>query len=133
MRMKTAGPNSQGRTTRTRAAGSMQIHIEELVLHGFGAGDRLRIGDALEQELMRLLSEQGHWSLPNGPLEIERFNGGTFRVAAGGRPEGVGADVARAVHRAFGAAVCDGVKSPGRFLGASTRGGDRTPLRQRIR
>jgi hypothetical protein len=99
--MKTAGPSSRGGNSGTRV-GCVEVHIEELVLHGFGAGDRLQIRDALEQELMRLLAEQGGWNLPNGQLEIERLNGGTFRVAPSGRPEGVGAEVARAIHGTFG-------------------------------
>jgi hypothetical protein len=118
--MKAAGPKSH-RHTRGLRAGALEVHIEELVLHGFGAGDRFPISDAVEQELTRLLAEQDGWILPSGPLAIEQLNGGTFKVAPGGRPAGVGRDVARAVHGAFGAAVRDGMKSTGRPLDASTR------------
>lgn len=118
--VKTAGPKSHGHTRGLRA-GAVEVHIEELVLHGFGAGDRFPISDAVEQELTRLLAEQDGWNLPSGPLVIERLNGGTFKVALGGRPAGVGWDVARAVHGAFGATVRDGMKSTGRPLDASTR------------
>jgi hypothetical protein len=37
----------------------IEVHIEELVLHGFAVGDRWRIGDALESELRGLLAERG--------------------------------------------------------------------------
>src|SRR5215472_12176259 len=105
--VKTAGPKSHGHTRGLRA-GTVEVHIDELVLHGFGAGDRFPISDAVGQELTRLLAEQDGWNLPSFPLVIERLNGGTVKVAPGGRPAGVGREVARAVHRAFGATVRDG-------------------------
>lgn len=37
----------------------VELHIEELVLHGFAPHDRHRIGDAVERELHRLLAERG--------------------------------------------------------------------------
>ena len=40
-------------------AGNIELHIEELVLHGFEPGDRHRIGEAIERELARLFAEQG--------------------------------------------------------------------------
>jgi len=38
---------------------NIELHIEELVLHGLSPGDRYRIGEAVEQELTRLLADQG--------------------------------------------------------------------------
>ena len=38
---------------------NIELHIEELVLHGFSPGDRYRIGEAVEQELTRLLADRG--------------------------------------------------------------------------
>ena len=46
--------------------GWIELHIEELVLHGFAPGDRHPIGDAVEHELIRLFAEQGLPSLLNG-------------------------------------------------------------------
>ena len=37
---------------------NLNLHIEELVLHGFAPGDRYRIGEAVQQELTRLFAEQ---------------------------------------------------------------------------
>jgi hypothetical protein len=37
----------------------IELHIEELVLHGFKPGDRWRIGDAVEEELRGLLRANG--------------------------------------------------------------------------
>lgn len=42
-----------------RSPQSVNLHIEELVLHGFAPHDRHRIGDAVERELLRLLTERG--------------------------------------------------------------------------
>ena len=77
---------------------SLELHIEELVLHGFSAGDRHRIGDAVERELGRLFAEQGvPPSLVQGD-EIARLDGGTFEVKPHFKAEMVGAQVAHAVY-----------------------------------
>jgi hypothetical protein len=76
----------------------IDLHIEELVLEGFPAADRHRIGAAVESELARLFTEQG---LPPGLAgggEIPRLDGGSFEVKAGGRAEAVGGQVAGAVY-----------------------------------
>jgi len=78
--------------------GNIELHIEELVLHGFEPHDRYRIGDAVERELVRLFTEQGvPQSLANGG-EIDKLDGGGFEVAPGSKAEVIGAQVARAVY-----------------------------------
>ena len=98
--MKSGGA-SRGEAASGTRVGGVEVYIEELVLHGFGAGDRLAIGEAVGLELTRLLTEQGSVSGLSGPMEIERLNGGTFKVASGARPAGMGSGVARAVHGAL--------------------------------
>jgi hypothetical protein len=76
---------------------SIELHIEELVLHGFPSGDRHRIGEALQRELTRLFTEE---RTPAGLAKsavIDRVNGGTFQTTSAPRPEATGAQVARAV------------------------------------
>ena len=76
---------------------SIHLHIEELVLHGFASGDRHRIGDAMQQELARLLAEE---QTPPGLTKsaaIDRLNAGTFQMATESKPQATGAQVARAV------------------------------------
>lgn len=77
-----------------RAAGGIELHIEELVLHGFAPGDRQRIGAAVAQELARLLA--------TGPLtrheSVDRVEAGTFRVPRGAKPAAVGAQIAGAIY-----------------------------------
>ena len=92
-----------GRTRATRAA-TLEVHIEELVLLGFEPGDHFPVGDVVERELTRLLTEQPGWTLASAPFQIERLNGGAFTVAAGGKPATLGAEIARAVHGAIGGA-----------------------------
>jgi hypothetical protein len=81
-----------------RTAPAVELYIEELVLHGFAAGDRHRIGEAVEQELARLLAEQGLPASFDQSGETDRLDGGTFHIAPGARPDSVGAQVAQAVY-----------------------------------
>ncbi len=77
---------------------NVELHIEELVLRGFAPGERYRIGEAMERELVRLFDEQGvPPSLARGS-EIERLDGGAFEVAHGSKSETVGAQVAQAIY-----------------------------------
>ncbi|PXF58914.1 MAG: hypothetical protein C4B59_12555 [Candidatus Methanogaster sp.] len=77
---------------------NIELHIEELVLHGFSPGDRYRIGEAVEQELSRMLADRGvPESLALGG-EIASVDGGAFEVATGSDAGVVGAQVAKAVY-----------------------------------
>jgi len=80
----------------------IELHIEELVLHGFAPGDRYRIGDAVERELAQLFTERGAPPSLGRDGEIERLDGGVFEMAPGSKAEAIGAQVAQAVHRGIG-------------------------------
>ena len=76
----------------------VDLHIEELVLHGFNPGDRYRFGAAVEAELARLFAERGvSPSLARGG-EQATLDGGSFDAAPGAGPEGIGGQVAQAVY-----------------------------------
>lgn len=82
----------------------IELHIEELVLHGFSPAYRYRIAEAVERELARFFSEQ---SIPPALLnggEIAHMDGGAFQVQSEARPDTIGAQVARAVFRGLGLA-----------------------------
>lgn len=82
----------------SRTPPNIELHIEELVLHGFAHGDRHEIGAAVKRELARLFAEQGiPSSLMNGG-EMERLPGGSFTVAHGSKPEVIGTQVAQSVY-----------------------------------
>jgi hypothetical protein len=77
---------------------NIELHIEELVLHGFAPGDRYAIGEAMQRELTRLFAEQGiHPSLSNG-YEAERVDGGTFHMQPGTKAGAIGSQVAHTVY-----------------------------------
>ncbi len=76
----------------------IELHIDELVLHGFAPSDRHAIGDAVQHELARLLAEQG--LAPSGLVSRERahVNAGDFHVSSESKAPAVGAQVAHAVY-----------------------------------
>jgi hypothetical protein len=81
---------------------NIELHIEELVLHGFSPNDRHAIGEAVQRELTRLFVEQGvHASLSRG-FEAERVDGGVFHVKLGDRAEGIGRQVGQSVYGGLG-------------------------------
>ena len=82
---------------RPVASPALELHIEELVLHGFAASDRRHIGAAIKQELSRLLSEAKPGTLPANSVELSRLDAGTFRLGPGARPYTVGRNVAERV------------------------------------
>jgi len=77
---------------------SIEVFIDELILHGFAASDRHRIKAAVERELGRLFSEQGAPSALAQTGEIATLDGGTVEVAPGSHVEAVGTQVARALY-----------------------------------
>lgn len=77
---------------------NIELHINELVLHGFERGDRYRIGEALQQELLRQLSEQG---IAQGFLQqghARHLDAGAIQIQQGGHAESIGRQVAQAVY-----------------------------------
>lgn len=77
---------------------NIDLHIEELVLHGFSPNDRYAISEAVQRELTRLFSEQGIHPSLRGGFEVERLDGGTFNMKQGAKANIVGTQVAQAVY-----------------------------------
>jgi hypothetical protein len=74
---------------------NIELHIEELVLHGFAPGDRHLIGDAVERELKRLFAEQG---APASLAQIgarDYLDGGAFEAPRAARAGAIGAQIAQ--------------------------------------
>ena len=80
---------------------SIELQIEELILHGFAPGDRHRIGAAVERELGRLLSEGGLPAALGQGGARPVLDGGSFHMKPQARPESVGAQVAQAIYGGF--------------------------------
>jgi hypothetical protein len=81
---------------------NIDLHIEELILHGFSPNNRYAIAEAVQGELTRLFAERGvHASLQRG-FEVERLDGGAFNVTQGSKAKGIGVQVGRAVYGGLG-------------------------------
>ena len=76
---------------------SIELHIEELVLHGFSAGDRYRIADGLQVELARLLTEQDLSLSTAFDTRLESLDAGVVRVGSESKSGLIGGLVARAL------------------------------------
>lgn len=93
--------DASGIEPRRRAIGSggpVHVHVETLVLHGFSASAGRRVGNAIQQELTRLIGEQG---VPSGIRligEAVRLDAGSISVRRGAQPAAVGAQIAMAVY-----------------------------------
>jgi hypothetical protein len=75
----------------------INLHIAELVLHGFAPGDRHRISEAVQQELTRLISEQTISLASLKSISRDKVDGGAFHMANAAKPAAVGAQIAGAV------------------------------------
>jgi hypothetical protein len=76
------------------------LHIEELVVHGAVAGDRSRIGDAVQAELHRLIAAHGMppWFQVEG--ELSRLDAPKLATTPQGEAASFGGEIARAVFHA---------------------------------
>jgi hypothetical protein len=77
----------------------IEIHINELNLHGFSGHDRYSIGSAVGNELVRLFREQGVPATLAQNVNIESLNAGTFLLKAGAKTVTVGTNVANSVYK----------------------------------
>jgi hypothetical protein len=74
------------------------IEIDELVLHGFPPGERYRIGEAVQEELARIVGERGLPGMWAGGAAT-RLDAGEFS-AADRRSTTIGTGAAEAVYHA---------------------------------
>jgi hypothetical protein len=77
---------------------NIELHIEELALHGFAPGDRHRIAEAVGRELQRLLAEQGAPAMFSAAVDTARIDAGTFNLKPNANSEMIGAQIAQAVY-----------------------------------
>ncbi|MBE9473133.1 MAG: hypothetical protein IMY75_13650 [Chloroflexi bacterium] len=94
--MKDGRKITQHATRNTQRA--VELHIEELVLHGFDSGDHYRIGAAVEAELARLFAEKGVPRSLAQAGEMANLDGGSFGVMPGSKAESIGNQVAQALY-----------------------------------
>jgi len=80
---------------------NLELHIDELALHGFGPLDRAELGAAVERALGRLIALRG---LPPSLVRggrTERLDGGCFTVRPGTETDHLADRIARSVYRGF--------------------------------
>ena len=97
MSRRQRGP-ARGQPNRPEA---VEVAIDELVLHGFDARDRLGIADAVQAELARLLAEPGAPVLAGPARAEERLDAGAVSIIAGASARDIGAGIAGAVLRSL--------------------------------
>lgn len=95
---ETRRPGDRESGSRLSTPAAVELHIEELVLHGFAPGDRYRIAEAVQGELARLFTEQGAPPSPLADVAVARLDGGAFEVSPSSKPEAVGRRVAQAIY-----------------------------------
>ncbi|MEA3207803.1 MAG: hypothetical protein QOE70_860 [Chthoniobacter sp.] len=75
----------------------IEVHIEELVLHGFPPGTRWEVAEAVASELRGVLTERG--IPPAWQSSPERIEAGAIQAGPQTRPAATGRQIARAVHQ----------------------------------
>ena len=77
---------------------AVELHIEELVLHGFEVSERKPIADGMQQQLAQLIGSQ---DIPLSALQGEAgtVDAGEFTVKSGASRTSIGQQVADSVYR----------------------------------
>jgi hypothetical protein len=78
---------------------TVELHINRLVLHGFGRIDRRQVGSAVLSELSRLIREQGLPSSLNQTRVFGSINAGEFKTGKSMGANSVGTQVAQKIYR----------------------------------
>lgn len=87
----------------------IELHINEVVLHGFPSlnrWQRSRIREVLEQQLTGLLTCDG---LPPSYMQggtIHKLDGGEFNSEPNNPPGGIGADIAHQIYHGLARSRC---------------------------
>jgi len=92
----------QGKQREHQATYNVELHIDEIVLHGFVHRDRYAIQEAIQSELTRLIAENG---VPLSSLrenDTARLDAGTVTMHKEMPPDVIGRQVAQAVYRGLG-------------------------------
>ncbi|WP_456429134.1 hypothetical protein [Rhodocaloribacter sp.] len=74
------------------------MHIEELVLDGFGPMDRAALAAAVRHELTRLFAERGLPPSLGAAAAVPRLDAGAFTAAPNAGARTLGTNVARAIY-----------------------------------
>jgi hypothetical protein len=78
---------------------SIDVHIQELVLHGFPPSQRHAIAEAVERGLAQMLVLHDVPRSFHHQTYHEELHGGSFHVKAGSRPQTIGTSIARSIYK----------------------------------
>lgn len=79
----------------------VNLHIGELVLHGFAPGDGGRIALAVRRELARRFRQSGIPESAGNPSTLASLDAGTIHIPAGAAPRMTGTRIGASIHRGF--------------------------------
>ena len=79
----------------------IEIHIEELVLHGLPATDRYAISEAVSTELARLIAEQGAPALVTHSRDFQSLKSDNVTVTPGMKPAVLGTQIALSLYQSL--------------------------------
>lgn len=80
---------------------SIELHIEELVLHGFTPGQRYQVAADIQMELSRLFAERGLPASFNGGFHIDQLNAGSLQANNVADKTSAGSRIAGAIYNSF--------------------------------
>ncbi len=78
------------------------LHIDRLVLRGFGPEDPPRILSSMQREFERLFAENGAPRSLQRSMVADHLPGGSIDVAPGTAPDAVGAQLAQILYGGLG-------------------------------
>ena len=80
----------------------IELNIEQLVLHGFDPADRIRIANAIQEELTALFTTQGVSNFLSQGSDLPILSGGTFQTPISATASSLGIEVAGSVFKSMG-------------------------------
>jgi hypothetical protein len=80
----------------------IEVHIEELVLHGFPRGGTHVLAAAIEAELGRLVAAHGLPTALRDGTSISALNSPSIETTTSERPSVLGARIGRSVYQSLG-------------------------------
>ena len=76
----------------------LELHIEQLVLQGFGPEEVRGLREVLQQELQRLFAARAPMDTFAASFEVPRIDAGSFDVESGAGAQQIGTALAQAIY-----------------------------------
>ena len=84
---------------------TIEVNIDELVLHGFSPTERYQIAAELQIELTRLFTEKGLPPSFKTSSSIAQLNAGSFQLSNNNRRGSAGSQIAGSVYDSFSGVI----------------------------